>query len=98
MPKSSSLTIASFPGQVIEISCPQCGRRTFNTKARLTRVHGDETTIPELIRRLTGDCPVRQTAGHARCGAATRFAGSPPLIPLAAPERRPPIPPRRLHS
>ena len=77
MPPQPFLTIATFPGQVIEISCTRCGRKGVHAKARMARVHGDDTAIPELIRRLSQDCAFRKSAGEAYCRAAVRFPGTP---------------------
>jgi hypothetical protein len=82
MPPQPFLTIATFPGQVIEISCTRCGRKGVHAKARMARVHGDDTSIPELIRRLSQDCAFRKNAGEAYCRAAVRYPGTPlPIRP-----------------
>jgi len=78
MPVHPFLTIASFPGQVIELSCTRCGRRNIPAKARLARMFGDMTAIPELIARLSGDCPFRKKAGPGYCRASLRFPGDLP--------------------
>ncbi len=79
------LTIASFPGQVIEVSCSRCGRKGVHAKARMARIYGDDTAIPDLICRLTEDCAFRKSAGVAHCRAAVRFPGAPlPVQPEAA--------------
>jgi hypothetical protein len=92
MAKQPFLTIASFPGQVIEISCARCGRRSLWTRARLARTYGDETSIPELIRRLSENCSFRQDGGGAQCRAAVRLPGSPPpdqsTVQSARPSKR----------
>jgi len=69
------LTIASFPGQVIELACTRCGRRNIYAKTRLARVHGEMTAIPELIARLSSDCSFRKKAGPGYCRASLRFPG-----------------------
>jgi hypothetical protein len=80
------LTIASFPGQVIEISCSRCGRRSVHAKARLARVYGDTISIEDLIGRLTGNCSIRQTAREgAHCAASVRTPFSPLIIDTSSP-------------
>lgn len=77
------LTIATFPGQVIEVACAQCGRRNLHAKSRLARVYGDEIAIPQLLQRLTAECALRKNEGAARCRAAVRFPGTPEVVPEA---------------
>jgi hypothetical protein len=79
------LTIATFPGQVVELACERCARKSVNAKARLARLYGDELGIPELIQRLSQDCPHRRSDGAAGCGAAVRFPGSPVVVAAQPP-------------
>jgi hypothetical protein len=83
------LTIATFPGQVVELACSRCARKSVHAKARLARLYGDELGIPELIQRLSQDCPHRKSDGAAGCGAAVRFPGAPIVIAVQAPAVQP---------
>ena len=85
------LTIATYPGQVVELACARCARKSVHAKARLARLYGDELGIPELIQKLSQDCPHRKADGPAACSAAVRFPGSPLVIaaqPPAAQQQR----------
>ena len=79
------LTIASFPGQVIDFYCMRCGRKGVHAKRRLARTYGGDTGIPELLRKLSKDCSVRDTDGEACCHAAVRLPGSPLINPTDRP-------------
>lgn len=79
------LTIATYPGQVVELACARCARKSVHAKARLARLYGDELGIPELIQRLSQDCPHRKADGAAGCSAAVRFPGSPLVIAAQSP-------------
>jgi len=90
MPAQPFLTIATFPGQVIELACSRCGRKGVHAKSRMARVYGDEIAIPDLIQRLSADCPYRKNAGAAHCRAAVRFPGAPVVAAAEAGVALPP--------
>ena len=85
MPPQTFLTIATFPGQVIELSCARCRLRSTHSKMRLARRYGLDFAIPELVLALSASCPLRGGAQAAQCGAGLRFPGmSPPHPPLGS--------------
>jgi hypothetical protein len=81
MPPQTFLTIATFPGQVIEFSCSRCALRRAHSKTRLARSYGSDFAIPDLVLALSAKCPLREGDGEAPCGAGFRFPGMSPLAP-----------------
>ncbi len=55
---------------VLEIACNRCDRRGRLYSASLIAQHGADMPLPDLLRRLSADCP-RRVAGkvHDVCGA-----------------------------
>jgi hypothetical protein len=81
MPPQTFLTIATFPGQVIELSCSRCAFRSAHSKNRLARCYGGDFAIPDLVLTLSAKCPFRGGDPETPCGAGFRFPGMSPLAP-----------------
>jgi len=66
---SGALTIAEFPGPVVEVHCPRCDRHGRYAKARLAERFGPDLSLPDLLRQLSPDCPARGQPGIESCSA-----------------------------
>ncbi len=69
MATSGALSLADFPSQTVEIACSRCDRHGRYAKARLAAKYGPGIALPELLRRISGDCPQRAQLGTRSCGA-----------------------------
>ena len=69
MSTAGALTISEFPGSVVEVQCPRCERRGRYAKAGLVERFGPDMRLPDLLRRLSPDCPTRGRAGIESCAA-----------------------------
>jgi hypothetical protein len=67
---SGAVPLSEFPGNKIEIVCDACARRGVYAKVRLVERYGAETGLPDLLRHITHDCPVRGRQGTLRCSAS----------------------------
>jgi len=54
---------------VVEVQCPRCNRRGRYRKARLIESYGTDLSLPDLLRELSPDCPVRSEFKNQACGA-----------------------------
>jgi hypothetical protein len=98
-PPTLALTLADYPGAMVHIACPKCGRSGRLSKARLIAEHGADIPLPEL-RHVLAACPrrgqmhdpcevvfpglgVEHLAGPGSC-AWFRFSKPPALIFLVA--------------
>jgi hypothetical protein len=66
---AGALTIAEFPGLVLEVYCRRCDRRGRYVKARLVERFGLNLSLPDLLRELSPDCPARGRPGIESCSA-----------------------------
>ena len=66
---TGSLTLAEFPGSIVEVHCPWCDRRGRYTKERLMERFDADMRLPDLLRELSPDCPARGRPGIESCGA-----------------------------
>jgi len=64
-----SLTIAEFPGSVVEVHCPRCDRRGQYAKVRRVERFGAGIRLPDLLREFAPDCPARNSLNNQSCGA-----------------------------
>ena len=78
-----------YPYVVVRIGCEACVRRGAYRLVRLAHKYGPEIALPELLERLTADCPLRHPRhpyqGHCR---ARFIALEPPMRPPDAPRVR----------
>jgi hypothetical protein len=60
------MRLSAFPYVVVRIACSHCKRHGSYRLARLAEAHGAETDLPELLERVTADCPwrVRRRFAH----------------------------------
>src|SRR5690242_20505174 len=68
MSAAAALTVAEFPGPVLEVPCPLCDRRGRYAKARLVERFGPNLSLPDLLGQLSPDCPTRGRPGES-CSA-----------------------------
>ena len=61
-----TLTLADYPGAMVHVACPKCGRSGRLSKTRLIIEHGADISLPEL--RVLANCPHRDPI-HDPCGA-----------------------------
>ena len=69
MSAAGALTIAEFPGSLLEVHCPRCGRRGRYAKARLAERFGPGLSLPDLLREISPDRPARGRPGIESCSA-----------------------------
>jgi hypothetical protein len=55
MSSAGALTIAEFPGLVLEIYCRRCDRRGRYARARLAERFGPDPSLPDLLRQFSPD-------------------------------------------
>ena len=84
---SGALTIAELPGPVVEVHCPRCDRRGRYVREWLAERVGPNLSLPDLLRRLSPDCPVLSELCNQSFGAIYPRASRNPYAPACA---RPP--------
>ena len=82
---SGALTIAQFPGPVVEVHCPRCNRQGRYSRKRLVERFGPDLGLPDLLRRLAPDCPARSRPGIDPCGAIYPALSAALAHPMPAP-------------
>ncbi|HBN31648.1 MAG TPA: hypothetical protein DD416_10615 [Rhodobacteraceae bacterium] len=45
-----------FPYEVVEVSCPECGRHGRYSKARFCEIVGRDTQLPNALAIMAKDC------------------------------------------
>jgi hypothetical protein len=64
-------TLATFPYVVVRIACRNCKRRGSYRLARLAERYGADTTLEELLIKVTADCNLASNrTGRPGCRAA----------------------------
>lgn len=60
------MRLSAYPFVVVRIDCSHCKRRGTYRLARLAEGHGAEIELPELLERITDDCPwrIKQRYSH----------------------------------
>lgn len=74
---NGSLTLADYPGKMVEIACSRCGRRGRLRKDRLIEAYGSEICLPDVRHRLA------RCERHGRLGDTCRVH-FPALVPAAS--------------
>jgi hypothetical protein len=72
MPRSGSVTLGEIAGrlEMLRVECPKCGRAGQYRVMRLMKECGPGTLMPELLAKISGDCPKRQAGElHDPCRA-----------------------------
>lgn len=80
--------LVRFPYVVMRIKCYICRRHGAYRLARVAAKYGPETSIGEVLVRLSADCPARgdtRNHGFINCGAR--------LVDLEPPQPPPDLPP-----
>jgi hypothetical protein len=70
-------TLAYYPYVTVRIGCALCRREGVYRLARLAATYGSEIALPELLARLTRQCPHHSQGG----GCAARFTDLDPPMP-----------------
>ena len=68
-------TLSRWPLDPIEIVCDRCERRGRYRKATLLERYGGDVVMPEVLARVSADCPKRAGLGADVCGV--RYAEAP---------------------
>jgi hypothetical protein len=69
MPRDA-ITLSDMRVPVLTVVCEPCGRRERYDVERLTRQYGWDAKLPDLLARLTADCPKRGSVSiYDRCKA-----------------------------
>lgn len=64
-------TLATYPYVVVRIACRNCKRRGSYRLARLAERFGADTTLDEVLTRITADCNLASNrTGRPGCRAA----------------------------
>jgi hypothetical protein len=65
------ITLSEMPQAVLGVTCDLCRRREQFEVEALTREHGGDVKMPELLSRLVADCPRQRQAFsiYDRCRA-----------------------------
>jgi hypothetical protein len=64
-------TLATYPHVVVRIACRNCKRRGSYRLARLAERYGADTTLQELLIKVTADCNLASNrTGRPGCRAA----------------------------
>jgi len=74
---NGALTVAQFPGEMIEVVCAACERRGVYAKARLAEQFGAAMALPTLLSKLTHDYRERTRPPKMRCGLSYARRGLP---------------------
>ena len=52
-----ALTLATYPFDEVCIRCEPCGREGWYRRGGLIARFGADTSVPEVLNRITADCP-----------------------------------------
>lgn len=66
---AGTLTLADYPTDLVHIACQRCDRRGQYRRAALIARYGEKALLPDLLARLTRDCPMRSMTRNKACGA-----------------------------
>ena len=70
MPRDGANLLSDVRVPVLTVVCEPCGRRERYDVERLTRQYGWDAKLPDLLARLTADCPKRGSVSvYDRCKA-----------------------------
>jgi len=76
MPRDGARLLSDLRDPVLSIVCEPCGRRERYDVQRLTRQHGWDAKLTDLLPALVADCPKRGSASvHDRCKAVYERRG-----------------------
>ncbi len=79
-------TLVRYPYVVVRIGCEACVRGGAYRLARLAHKFGPEIPLPELLKRLTADCPLQNPRHPYQGRCRARFIDlEPPMRPPDAP-------------
>lgn len=79
--KRGAFTLATYPFDDVRIGCEACGREGRYRRSRLIERLGADTSMPDVLGRITADCPRRRAFSPPSCEAiyldlARRSAGA----------------------
>ena len=64
-----ALTLATYPFDEVCIRCEPCGREGRYRRTRLIERFGTNTAMPDVLGRITADCPRKRPFAPERCRA-----------------------------
>lgn len=64
-----ALTLATYPFDDVRIRCEPCGREGCYRRTRLIERFGANRSMPEVLGRITADCPRKRAFSPASCQA-----------------------------
>ena len=65
------VTLATYPYVVVHVACRNCRRRGAYRLARLAERYGADSTLEELLTKITSDCSLGSNrTGRPGCRAA----------------------------
>ena len=78
-----AITLTEYPGDQVLVVCQPCGREGRYSRARLMQQHSADIGLPDVLARITAECPKRQDwrqygpcrAGFTELAAKVRNAG-----------------------
>ena len=66
---AGAITLAEFRAELIGLACRRCERRGQYRRSSLIARYGEKAALPDVLARLSDDCPMRSTIGSNACGA-----------------------------
>ena len=69
---SGSISLAEHPASMVRLKCSKCGRSGHYRKAALIEKYGANVPLPDLLHRISADCPKMAALGNDPCGANYR--------------------------
>jgi len=57
---SGAIPLRDYPSDRVKVLCRPCGREGAYSLAGLMRRHGGDMGLPEVLARITADCPKRE--------------------------------------
>lgn len=64
-----ALTLATYPFDQVRIRCEPCGRDGRYRRSSLIARFGADTSMPDVLGRITADCPRNRPFSPASCQA-----------------------------
>jgi hypothetical protein len=64
-----ALTLATYPFDEVRIRCEPCGREGRYRRTRLIERLGADTSMPDVLGRITADCPRKRAFAPVGCRA-----------------------------
>lgn len=64
-----ALALSTYPFDQVRIRCDLCGRAGRYNRGRLIARFGAQMSMPELLGRMTADCPERRALFSGSCQA-----------------------------